>query len=144
MCRPAFTTRCLILPVAMLLLTSVAAYFLVSGALRSAAAQERREERTFSLTVRSESKSCVASGAAGGTSLPSLSNRGSTPLTEGLREDRPTQVRVDVRRWRVLVLARSGKASRCGQLPNRRSTCRVPRLAFPPLSPQQMFCTWVI
>lgn len=142
--RPTFMTRCLILPVAVLLLTSVAAYFLVIGAHGGAVVRERREERTFSLTVRSESKSFVPPGAAGGTSLPSLSNQGSTPLTEGLREDRPTQVRVDVRRWRMVILASGGKASRCGQLPNRRSTCRAPRLAFPSLSLQQMFCTWVI
>jgi len=76
--------------------------------------------------------------------LPSLCNGHSTPQTEGLTEEHPPQVRVEPRRWGMVMLASGGKASRCGGPPNRRSACRAPRLALPPLSFQEHYCTWVI
>lgn len=176
MCRPAVATRRAILPVAMVLRTSVAAYLLLTSTQLGAAVSDQEAGQAVSPVAGSESrrsavrrespfrwivivhrsdtppdgvsalggKPSVPPGAAGGTSSPSLSHRGSTPLTEGLREDRPPQVRVGVRRWRMVILASGGKAVRCGRLPNRRSTCRAPRLAFPSLSLQERFCTWVI
>jgi hypothetical protein len=78
------------------------------------------------------------------TDLPILSNGHSMPQTEGLTEEHPPQVRVEPRRWGMVMLASGGKASRCGGPPNRRSACRAPRLALPPLSFQEHYCTWVI
>ena len=52
---------------------------------------------------------------------PILSNRTSRPPTEGLREDRPTQVRADVRRWRTAFLSDGGRVLLGGRLPNRRA-----------------------
>jgi len=75
---------------------------------------------------------------------PILSNRTSRPPTEGLREDRPTQVRVDVRRWRTAILADGGRALIGGRRPNRRSLCGASSVPCPSPSLHQLFCTWII
>ena len=171
MCRRTAAAKRPIPPVAMVLRASVVAFLLLTSPHLGAAVWEHGEAPVVSPVVRSGvrrdnsfrwivtdhlpgtpldgvsalgGKTSVPPGTAGGNNSPSLSNRDSTPLTEGLREDRPTQVRVDVRRWRMVIPASGGKASRCGRMPNRRSTCTAPWLAFPSLSLQEMFCTWVI
>jgi hypothetical protein len=75
---------------------------------------------------------------------PILSNRTSRPPTEGLREDRPPQVRVDVRRWRTAILADGDKALLGGRSPNRRSLCGASSVPCPSPSLHELFCTWII
>ena len=75
---------------------------------------------------------------------PILSNRTSRPPTEGLREDRPTQVRVDVRRCRTAIFADVGKLPLGGRRPNRRSLCGASSVRCPSPSVHELFCTWII
>lgn len=82
--------------------------------------------------------------AAGHIGSPILSNRTSWPPTEGLCEDRPTQVRVDVRRWRTAILADGGVGSHGSHLSYRRSHRGAFGVPCPSRSLQVMFCTWVI
>ena len=71
-------------------------------------------------------------------------NRPSQPLTEALRDDRPPQVRVEVRRWRTAILVSGGKAPLVARLQQRRLECGASRRDDPSHSLHELFCTWVI
>ena len=88
----------------------------ISGPLAAAYALDRE---SGDLTLRCSQNSSTSHASS--ICSPILSNRTSRPPTEGLREDRPTQVRVDVRRWRTAILADGGRALIAGRRPNRRS-----------------------
>ena len=81
---------------------------------------------------------------AGRICPPILSNRTSRPPAEGLREDRPAQVRVDVRRCRTTIFADVGKPPLGGRRPNRRSLCGASSVRWPSPSVHELFCTWII
>jgi hypothetical protein len=101
-------------------------------------------DRASARALRFSQKASTSPDAASSLCRPVLLNRNSRPPTEGLREDRPTQVRVDVRRWRAAILADGGRALLGGRLPNRRTLCGASKMPCPSLSLHELFCTWVI
>ena len=78
------------------------------------------------------------------TSSPIVFSRTSPPLTEALHDDRPPQVRVEVRRWRTAILASGGRAPLSGRLQERQSVSGASRRDDPSHSLHELFCTWVI
>jgi hypothetical protein len=123
------------LPRAILLRISIAAYLAFVGFGAAAeGCDDDAEVVRFSIP---RTANCAVS-------LPILSGGHGTPQTDGLDQQHPPQVRVEPRRWGLVVLGGGNKASRCGGMPNRRSAWRAPRLALPPLSLQELYCTWVI
>jgi len=75
---------------------------------------------------------------------PSLSTHNPRPPAEGLRDDHPTQVRVDLSRWRTTVGADRGKVTLAGRLPDGRSREGASCHPIFSASLQALFCTWVI
>lgn len=71
-------------------------------------------------------------------------DRRSWPLAEALLNDRPPQVRAEVRRWRTAILASTGKVPLSGRHHERRFTCGASRRDNPSLSLHDLFCTWII
>lgn len=123
------------LPRAMLLRISIVAYLAFAGFGAAAeGCDDAAEVVRFSIPW-------TANCAVG---LPILSGGHGAPQTDGLDQAHPPQVRVEPRRWGLVVLGGGSKALRCGGAPNRRFARRAPRLALPPLSLQEFYCTWVI
>lgn len=135
MCQPSAAKNVPALPRTMLLRISIAVYLAFAG---FGAAAEGCDDATevvrFSIP---RTANCAVA-------LPILSGGHGAPQTEGLDQEHPPQVRVEPRRWGLVVLGSGNKATRCGGTPNRRSAWRAPRLALPPLSLQELYCTWVI
>jgi hypothetical protein len=96
------------------------------------------------VVCRFRQETVTLADTAGRICPPILSNRTSRPPTEGLREDRPSQIRVDVRRWRTAILADVGKLPLGGRLPSWRSVCGASGVRCPSSSLHELFCTWII
>lgn len=150
MCRRPVAAKRPISPVAMVLRASVAAYLLLTSTQVGAAIWKHGEDRPAVPAVQTRLCRYLRQEA----SEPPDSHRGprspfvfggpSRPFTEALRDDRPPQVRVEVRRWRTANLASGGKAPLSARLYERRSGCGASRPVDPSHSLHELFCTWVI
>jgi len=133
---------------AMVLRISVAVYLLLASPEIEAAGGDRGEDRPALPAIQSYScRSHVTRhrpDTQRRTDSSSELNRPSQPLTEALRDDRPPQVRVEVRRWRTAILASGGKAPLVARLLQRRFVCGASRRDDPSHSLHELFCTWVI
>ncbi len=75
---------------------------------------------------------------------PKLWPQSPAPVTEGLHEDYSSQIRLDVRRWRLATWGAVRGAARADRRQASGLMSSLPRLAYSSLSLRKLLCIWVI